>query len=140
MANLLWPQYYAYGVGLSSVTSPIYVRGYVSGAFCNSNRHPVVGRLNIGRQLRIELLVIEIGVQIGQDGAPRLEAADPLQCIVEREMARVRPIAQRVDDPDVEAGQRRGAFRRHAGQVAGIGEVAEAKTERSDVAVLLQDG
>jgi hypothetical protein len=51
------------------------MKAHVSGAFCNSNRHAVVGRLNIGRQLRVELLVIEIGVQVGQDGASRLEAA-----------------------------------------------------------------
>ena len=81
--------------------------------------------------LAAQHLVIEIGVQIGQDGAARLEPLDPGERVVEREMARVRPVAQRIDDPDVEAGERRDALRRQAAQVARIGEVAEAEAEEA---------
>ena len=77
-------------------------------------------------------LVIEIGVQVGQDRAPRLQPLDPGERVVEREMARVRPVAQRVHDPDVEVGQGRDARGRHAAEVAGIGELAEAKAQRGD--------
>ena len=45
-------------------------------------------------------------------------------------MARMRPVAQRVDDPDIEVGQRRDACRRQTAEVAGISELAEAKAER----------
>src|SRR5437899_2306412 len=49
-------------------------------------------------------------------------------------------VAQGVDDPDVEPGERREALRRQSDQVAGVGEPAEAEAERGDVAMLLQDG
>ena len=54
-------------------------------------------------------------------------------------MARVRPVAQRVDDPDIEIGQGGRALSRNAAEVARIADIAEAKAERGNIAVLLQD-
>ena len=55
------------------------------------------------------------------------------------EVARMRMVAQRVDDPQIEPGQRLDARGRHVVQVARIGERAEAEAERLDVAVVLQE-
>ena len=91
------------------------------------------------RQLAAQYLVIEIGVHVGQDGAARLDALDPCQRVVEREMAWMRPVAQRVDDPEIETCQGRDALRRDVAEIGRIGEVAEPKAKRRDIAVLLQD-
>jgi hypothetical protein len=39
--------------------------------------HAVVGRLDVRRQLGLQTRVIEVGVQIGEDGAGRPDAFDP---------------------------------------------------------------
>ena len=109
------------------------------GALTAAKRHPVEAGSTPGGRLAAQRLVIEVGMQVGQDRALRLDPGDPGQRLVEIEMARMRRLAQRVDDPDVEAGQRRDAFGRQALDVGGIGHVAEAEAERGDVAVLLQD-
>ena len=71
------------------------------------------------------VVVVEVGVQVGQDRAPRLEPLDPAQRLGQAEMAGVRPVAQRIDHPDIEAVERRDAFVRQAAQIAGIAEIAE---------------
>src|SRR5579862_6947624 len=53
-------------------------------------------------------------------------------------MARVRPVAQRIHNPEIETGQRRCAFGRHGAQVARVAQVAKAKAIRRNVAVDLQ--
>ena len=58
---------------------------------------------------------------------------------VEAEMARMRLVAQRIDDPEVEPGERRDALVRQVAEVARIGQAAEAEAERGDVAMLLQE-
>src|SRR5579864_5856197 len=78
-------------------------------------------------------------MQIGQDGAARFEAFDPAERVRERKVTRMRRVAQRVDDPDVEIGQGVEADIRDRTEVDRIGEIAETKAERSDVAMLLQD-
>ncbi len=79
-------------------------------------------------------------MQVRQDRAFRFDPADPLQRLIEMEMARMRRSAQRVDDPDVQAGQCRNAVGRQAFDISGIGDIAKAEPERGDVAVILQDG
>ena len=49
------------------------------------------------RQFAAQHLVVEIGVQIGQDGAARLEPFDPAERIRQRQVTGMRPVAQRVD-------------------------------------------
>jgi len=52
------------------------------------------------RQLAAQLIIIEIGMQIGQDRTGGFDAGDPPSASSTLEMARVRPIAQRVHNPD----------------------------------------
>ena len=42
-------------------------------------------------------------------------------------MARMRPVAQRVDDPDIEAGQSRDAFGRQTAEIGRIGHAPKRK-------------
>ena len=51
----------------------------------------------------------------------------------------MRPVAQRIEDPHFEAAQPGDAFGGQVVEVTGIGEVAEAEAERTDVAVALQE-
>src|SRR6266851_10347277 len=97
--------------------------------------HPVIGRLDVPRKLAAQGLVVEVGMQVGQDGALGPDALDPGQRIVDGEMARMRRIAQRVEDPDFEVAQHRHAVRRNPVEVARIRQVPEPEAERMDVAV-----
>ena len=78
-------------------------------------------------------------MHVGQDRALRLHARDPGERIRDAEMARVRTVAQRVDDPDRKAGHRRQARLRQVVQVRRIRHVAEAESERRNVAVVLAE-
>ena len=98
--------------------------------------HPVISRRHIRRQLRAQRLIIEVGVQVGQDGVARTHLFDPLQGVVEAEMGGVRTIAQSVDDPHIQAFEEGKACFGNAFHIRCIGERSEAKTERADLAVL----
>jgi hypothetical protein len=78
----------------------------VIGACGHLERQAVERRLHVRRQVPAQELVIEIGMQVGQDRSARLDTLDPGQRLVDTEVARVRPIAQRIDDPQLEASQR----------------------------------
>src|SRR5262245_28364875 len=103
------------------------------------DREPIEGRLHVRRELRPQLVVVEIGMEIGQDRAPGLDPFDPAQRIVDTEMAGMRAVAQRIHDPDFGPRERSHARLRQAAQVAGIGKRPEAKAQRGNIAVLLQD-
>src|ERR1700728_1811977 len=94
--------------------------------------HAVEAGLDMGWQFLAQNVVVEIGVQVGENGARRLEPVDPAERVGEGEMTRMRPVAQRVDDPDFEIGQSGAGVRRHAAEVAGIGEIADATAERGN--------
>ena len=64
--------------------------------------HPVVARLNAGRQARRPRVVIDAVVHVGQDGAPRFDAGNP----VHRELAEISE-EQHCPGADEGAGQRR---------------------------------
>src|SRR5262249_42491117 len=85
------------------------------------------------------LVVIEIGVEIGQDRAAGLDPRDPRERVVDTEMARMWPGAQRGDDPDLGAGKGRDTGLRAAPEVAGKGEPPQAEARGGDIAMLLQD-
>ena len=69
------------------------------------------------RQLAAQLVIIEIGMQIGQDRTGGFDAGDPTERVIDAEMARVRPIAQRVHNPDFGTGKRSNAGLRQPTQI-----------------------
>src|SRR5579871_1035210 len=100
---------------------------------------PVKGRLDMGRQLAAQNVVVEVEVHVGEDRPPGRKPLDPLERFGDREMARVRLVAQSIDDPQINASERRNAFRRQVAQVARVRDVADTEAERRDVAVVLQE-
>src|SRR6516164_5625548 len=106
--------------------------------FRDLNPEPVVGGLDVWRQLAAQLFVIEVGVHVGEDRALRLDLFDPVQRVAQREVTWVRPIAQRVKDPYVEPLEQRHARGRKVAHVGRISQVSEAKAERVDLAVHLR--
>ena len=54
-------------------------------------------------------------------------------------MARMRGLAQRIDDPDVEPSHRGDALGRQALDVGRVGHFAEAEAQGWNVSVVLQD-
>ena len=72
-------------------------------ASLDDDRHAVIGDRDVGRQARAERVVVEVGVQIGEDRLRRRHAGDPAEGVANREVARMRRVAQRVDDPEVQA-------------------------------------
>src|SRR5262249_16929649 len=68
-----------------------------------SQRHAIERRRHMGRELGGQHLVVEIGMEVGEHGAPRLHTLNPVQRVLDGEMAGMRDIAQGVDNPDIEA-------------------------------------
>src|SRR6202049_1720134 len=127
---------FAYSRAFAAVFACIRARPRSSqGLRRQADLHAVIGRLDVVRKLAAQNLVVDVGMQVGQDGALRPDALDPGQRILDGEMTRMRRIAQRVKNPDFEVTQHRHAVRRNAVEVAGIREIAEPEPERMDVAV-----
>src|SRR5262249_47480985 len=101
--------------------------------------HPIVGRLDARRQFAPQGLVVEIRVQVGQDGAPGLDARDPGKRQRQMRVARMLGVAQRVDDPALDAFERGERRLVQSVDVARIGERPEAETERADAAMALPE-
>src|SRR5262249_44403024 len=78
-------------------------------------------------------------MEVGQDRAVGLDPCDPRERVVDTKMARMRPVAQRVHDPDLGPGKRRDTGLGQTAEVAGIGEPPEAESQGGDIAMLLQD-
>src|SRR6266545_3040903 len=79
-------------------------------------------------------------MHMGEHGALRLHPRDPGQRFLDGEVARMRRIAQCIDDPDVEALK---MLKRLLGEVAHIGrigDVAEAEAERLGLSMKLAKG
>src|SRR5260370_42358562 len=73
---------------------------------------PIIGRLDIGRQPAAQFVVIEIGMQVGENRAPRRDALDPVERLGDGEMTRMRLVAPRIGEPQNEARQGPAAPRR----------------------------
>ncbi len=69
------------------------------------HRHAVGGGHDVRGQLAPQFLVVEIDVQVREDGAFRLQDCDPFERLLDGEVARMRDVAQRVDYPQVEAAK-----------------------------------
>src|SRR5882672_6504330 len=97
--------------------------------------HTIIPRLDIRRQLGAQFGVVEIAVHVGEDRAFRADAVDPSERQVEVKMTRMRPVPERVDDPQLDAGERLYGSLRHIHQVGRVGHGTEAESEGGDVAV-----
>jgi hypothetical protein len=93
----------------------------------------------MGRQLAAQFGVVQVGMQIRQDCAAGLDPRDPGERIVNAEMAGVRPVAQRIHDPDLESRKRRDASLRQPTEVARIREPPETEAQGGNIAMLLED-
>ena len=92
------------------------------------DHHAVVCRFDMRRQLRTKRLVVEIDVHVRQDCAFRFQPFDPVQRFGEREMTRMRPVAQRIDDPDIEILERVDGLGIEIADVRRIGQAARARS------------
>ncbi len=79
-------------------------------------------------------------MHVGQDGAGRPDVAGAGDRFVEREVARMRRVAQGVHDEDVRAAHVALALLRQRADVGGVGETADPEAEAVDVAVPLAVG
>ena len=70
-------------------------------------------RFYMRRQLGAQVVVIEVGMQVGQDRSGGFDPPNPCQRVVDTEVAWVWPVTERIHDPDFGAGQRRNAGRGH---------------------------
>src|SRR5262249_33049 len=77
-----------------------------NGRFRDRQRHPIKCRRHMRRQLATQRLVVEIGVEIGEDRASRLDALNPAQRVVDGKVTWMWGVAKRVEDPNVECIQR----------------------------------
>ena len=59
--------------------------------------------------------------------------------IGQAEMARMRRVPERIDDPEIEPGQRLDAVVGHAVEVRRIGHIADPEAERRHIAVLMHE-
>src|ERR1700760_2290036 len=71
--------------------------------------HPVIAGHDVIGQALPDHLVVEIGMHVGDDRAPRLEALDPGQRVAQAEMARMGRVTQAIDDPQIELLEQRPA-------------------------------
>ena len=58
---------------------------------------PVIGGFHARGQAAGQVAIVEVDMQVGQDGAPRLQALDPGQGPLHMGVGRVRPPAEGVD-------------------------------------------
>ena len=76
-------------------------------------------------------------MHVRENGAHRPHALDPADRLRDAEVAAVQRVAERADDPDFEAADRRERLLRKIARVARISERAEAEAERLDLAMHL---
>src|SRR5260221_12419459 len=79
-------------------------------------------------------------MQVGDDGAARLDAPDPGQRLADAEVAGMPGIAQPVDDPEFEVFERGPALGRNVVEVGRVSGLANAIAERGNVAVPHHEG
>src|SRR5215212_8612804 len=92
--------------------------------------HPIEGRHDAWRDFARQLGVIDIGMKVRQHGAARLHARDERQRLGDREMGRMRRVAERVEDQHVEILERPKTLVRHGAYVARVREVADPQAKR----------
>src|SRR5690606_1944533 len=94
--------------------------------------HAVMGRLHVGRQCAAQRLVVEAVVHMRQDSALHAEPRDPAQRFADAEVAWMRLVAQRIDEPDVRAFNYGLSFRFQPADIARVAQAADLEAERVD--------
>src|SRR5689334_6861158 len=79
-------------------------------------------------------------MHMGENGVLRLHSLDPHKRLADREMTRVRRVAQRIDNPHIEILQMLERLLWEIAHVRRISEPAEAKAERLAAPVNLPEG
>lgn len=104
----------------------------------NVDPHAVEGRRDIVWRFGLGCSVVEVDMHVGQHGLARTETPDQVKGFWKTEMAGMRRWSQSVDDPEVEIADRFVRAFGKTGQIAAIGEIVQAESERVDIAVQLQ--
>src|SRR3954447_785984 len=104
------------------------------------DHQPVVRRQHALWQPARPVGVVDLVVHVGEIAPRRPDAVDPAQGHLEVGVARVRAVAERVDDPDVEALEAVQRLVREAVGVGRVGEAADAEAPALAAAVLLAEG
>ena len=99
------------------------------------NSHAIESRFDIRRKFAFEPREIEIAMKIGENRALGPQFGDPVEGFRQGKMTGVRRVAQSVDDPQVEPLQKTEALPGNAVEIGRIGHLAEAKTERVNLAM-----
>ena len=99
----------------------------------------VVCGLRVWGELCPQPIKVEVGMEVREDCACRLDALYPAERILYAEMAGMWAVAQSVNYPDIEPLQGRNAGRRQPAEVARIGQAAKPETERGYVTMLLEE-
>lgn len=81
------------------------------------------------RRLAHDSVVVERRVHVGQNRPLRIQATDPIQRLLERQMARMVSVLQRIDDQHVEILKFYDGFRRKVADVAAISDIADTKSQ-----------
>src|SRR5690606_27031609 len=97
---------------------------YIMGNHGSELQHQtVIARFDTDRQLRRERVVIGLVIHVCEDRSSRAHALDPLERLREMRVRDVRPLAQAVHDPYLDASER---FERARIQPNYIGRIREA--------------
>src|SRR4051812_1686920 len=86
--------------------------------------------LNVAWELVAQGFVVEDRVHVGQHGAPRPDPRRPDERLREMAVRRMWLAAEAIDDPDLDAGERRESFLVELDDVRRVAEGADAEAER----------
>jgi len=116
---------------VTKLHSDIKTDRVISGA----NSHAIESRFDIRWKFAFEPPEIESAMKIGEDRALGPQFGDPGEGFRQGKMTGVRRVAQSVDDPQVEPLQKTEARDGNGAEIGRIGDLAEAKTERVNLAM-----
>jgi len=99
-----------------------------------------MGRANVIRRFLGDGVVVEVDMHVGQHRARGLRTLDPFQRAGQMRVGGVRRAAQRVEYPAIEAFEIGPCLFGNVRDVRQIGQPADPKAERVDIAVLDAEG
>ncbi len=95
----------------------------------------VVGEADVGGELGVGLVIVEVVGDVGQPGAFGFELVDDLKGLIDAEVGGVGFVAKGIDDEVVKAGELGQCFVGNVADIGAEGKVADAKAEGGEVAV-----